>query len=238
MNQPDYRYLIEKTGITFPLIGFYDIPNADLFEPLIETKACVFAYFKQWEKGRYLNLTKEQYGCGGAGSWLCDVRTRTKEQYVTFLADDEGLKASHELMSLWIDSIKPYKQEYPNLVIGPLKAEEYEYLKTITFFVTPDQMSMLMIGAQLNSSPADPDPVIAPFGSGCMQLISHFKDLKVPQAMIGAMDMAMRKYLPENILAFTVTKPMFEQLCSVGENSYLGKRFFRELQKVREAGRI
>ena len=238
MSQPEYNYLIEKTGITFPLIGFYDVPDTGLFEPLVETKACIFAYYKQWEKGRYLHLTKEQYGCGGAGSWLCNVRTRTKEQYVTFLTDDEGLKASHELMSLWIDHIKPYKQEHPNLVIGPLKAEGYEFLKTITFFVTPDQMSMLMIGAQLNSSPDDPDPVIAPFGSGCMQLISHFKNLSDPQAMIGAMDMAMRKYMPENILAFTVTKPMFEQLCNLGENSYLEKRFFRELHKVREAGRI
>jgi hypothetical protein len=234
MKQPDFSYLIEKTGITFPLIGFYDVPETSLFEPLVESKACVFAYFKQWEKGKSLLLTKEQFGCGGAGSWLCDVRTRTKEQYIKFLADDEGLKANHELMGLWLDHIRPYKQQHPNLVIGPLKAAGYEYLKTITFFVTPDQLSMLMIGAQLNSAPTDPDPVIAPFGSGCMQLISHFKDLNIPQAMIGSLDMAMRKYLPPNILAFTVTKPMFEQLCNIGENSYMEKRFFTELQKARK----
>jgi hypothetical protein len=234
MKQPDFSYLIEKTGITFPLIGFYDVPDTKSFEPLQESKACVFAYFKQWEKGKSLLITKTQFGCGGAGSWLCDVRTRTKEQYVTFLADEEGLKANHELMSLWLDHIKPYKQQYPNLVISPLKVDEYDNLKTITFFVTPDQLSMLMIGAQLNSKPTDPDPVIAPFGSGCMQLISHFKDLNIPQAMIGAMDMAMRKYLPQNILAFTVTKPMFEQLCNIGENSYLEKRFFSDLQRIRK----
>ena len=234
MKQPDFSYLIEKTGITFPLIGFYDVPDTSLFEPFMESKACIFAYFKKWEKGVSLLLTKEQFGCGGAGSWLCNVRTRTKEQYVKFLADDEGLKANHELMGLWLDNLHPYKQQHPNLVIGPLKTAGYEYLKTITFFVTPDQLSMLMIGAQLNSAPSDPDPVIAPFGSGCMQLISHFKDLNIPQGMIGSLDMAMRKYLPPNILAFTVTKPMFEQLCNIGENSYLEKHFFTELQKSRK----
>lgn len=234
MEQPDFCYLIEKTGITFPLIGFYDVPDTSLFEPFIESKACIFAYFKKWEKGVSLLLTKEQFGCGGAGSWLCDVRTRTKEQYVKFLADDEGLKANHELMGLWLDNLRPYKQQHPNLVIGPLKAAGYEYLKTITFFVTPDQLSMLIIGAQLNSAPSDPDPVVAPFGSGCMQLISHFKNLNIPQAMIGALDMAMRKYLPPNILAFTVTKPMFEELCNIDKNSYMEKRFFTELQKSRK----
>lgn len=234
MKQPDFNYFIEKTGIKFPLIGFYDVPDINLFEPLLESKACIFAYFKQWEKGKSLLLTKQQYGCGGAGSWLCDVRTRTKEQYVKFLADDEGLKANHELMSLWLDYIRPYKQLHPNLVIGPLKADGYEFLKTITFFVTPDQLSMLMIAAQLYSRPTDPDPVIAPFGSGCMQLVSHFKDLNIPQAMIGAVDMAMRKYIPQNILAFTVTKPMFEQFCTLGENSFLEKRFFNELQNIRK----
>lgn len=234
MKQPDFSYLIEKTGITFPVIGFYDVPDTSLFEPFVESKACIFAYFKKWEKGVSLLLTKEQFGCGGAGSWLCDVRTRTKEQYVKFLADDEGLKANHELMGLWLDNLRPYKQQHPNLVIGPLKAAGYEHLKTITFFVTPDQLSMLMIGSQLNSAPSDPEPVIAPFGSGCMQLISHFKNLNIPQAMIGALDMAMRKYLPPNILAFTVTKPMFEQLCNIDENSYMEKRFFTELQRVRK----
>jgi len=157
-----------------------------------------------------------------------------ERRYVKFLADEEGLKANHTLMREWLDYIHPYHQLYPNLIIGPLKAAGYEYLKTITFFVNPDQMSMLMIGAQLNSTPKDPEPVIAPFGSGCMQLVSHFKNLNIPQAIIGSTDMAMRKYIPQNMLAFTVTKPLFELLYSLGEDSYLGKRFFRELQKARK----
>jgi hypothetical protein len=231
--QPDYKYLIEKTGIEYPIIGFYDTPDLKPFKPYIDTDACVFAYFKLFLKGKYIRLTRKEYGCGGAGKWLCNIETRTKEQYVKFLADDEGLKANHSLMREWLEYVKPYQQEYENLIIGALKESEYEYLKTATFFVNPDQLSILMIGAQLHSSPRDPAPVISPFGSGCMQLISLFMDLSVPQAIIGATDMAMRKYLPLNVLAFTVTKPMFKLLCNIGKNSYLEKSFIKGLKKAR-----
>jgi len=80
-----------------------------------------------------------------------------------------------------------------------------------------------MIGAQYFSKPEDTDPVIAPFGSGCMELLPLFKDLNIPQALIGSTDIAMRKYLPPDLLAFTVTKPMFEKLCKLDKKSFLEK---------------
>jgi len=232
MLQPDPSYLLEKTGINYPPIGFYDVPEYAAFEPVMEAKACVFAYFKQWQKEKSLLLSKKQYGCPGAGKWLSSVQTRSREDYIKFLADEEGLKASHELMGLWLDDEKPYKQQYEHLLIGPLHPDQYEYLKTVTFFVNPDQLSILAIGAQLHSRPGE-SPVIAPFGSGCMQLVSLFRNLEEPQAIIGATDMAMRKYLPQEILAFTVTRLMFEQLCSLDRNSYLEKRFLSDLMKGR-----
>ena len=232
MQQPDPSYLLEKTGIKFHPLGFYDVPEYSAFEPVVETSACVFAYFKQWQKGKSLVLNKEQYGCPGAGKWLCSVQTRSREDYIRFLADEEGLKANHELMGLWLDEEKPYEQQYAHLVIGSLRPEQYEYLRSVSFFVNPDQLSILAIGAQLYSKPGE-SPVIAPFGSGCMQLVSLFKDLNEPQAIVGATDMAMRKYLPPDILAFTVTRPMFEQLCSLDNKSYLEKRFLSDLKKAR-----
>jgi hypothetical protein len=232
MRQPDPSYLLEKTGIDYPLIGLYDIPDYAYFEPIRETRTCVFAYFKQWIKGGSIWLSRKSYGCGGAGKWLCSAQTRSRESYIEFLADEEGLKANHELMGLWLDAEKPYQQQHEYLVLGPLKAEEYAYLRSVTFFVNPDQLSILSIGAQLYSKPGE-RPVIAPFGSGCMQLVSLFEDLEEPQAIIGATDMAMRKYLPPDVLAFTATRPMFEQLCSLDRNSYLEKRFLSDLMKAR-----
>ena len=119
------------------------------------------------------------------------------------------------------------------MLIGPLKEGQYAYLKTITFYVNPDQLSALMLGAQYKSAPSDPPPVIAPFGSGCMELVPLFKSLDIPQAMIGATDIAMRQYLPPDILAFTVTKPMFQQLCALDERSFLYQPFWKRLRKAR-----
>ena len=95
------------------------------------------------------------------------------------------------------------------------------------------QLSVLAIGAQYHSAPDDPPPVIAPFGSGCMQLLPLFEDLDAPQAVIGATDIAMRRFLPPDVLAFTVTRPMFEQLCVLDEKSFLYKPFWNNLRKAR-----
>ena len=53
------------------------------------------------------------------------------------------------------------------------------------------------------------------------------------QAIVGATDIAMRQYLAPELIAFTVTKPMFEQLCALDETSFLYKRFWQDLRKAR-----
>jgi hypothetical protein len=239
-TQPDPGNLIEQIGLNILPIGFYDAPDARPFEPLTGPqpgrRACVFAFYRQWLTGKTLHLTREAYGCGGAGHWLCGLETRTRDDFVRFLVDDEGLKSSHELMRQWLDRHRGYQPEHANLFIGPLHADQYAYLKTVTFYVNPDQLGVLMLGAQYNSAPGDPPPVIAPFGSGCMQLVSLFEDLSVPQAIVGATDIAMRRYLPPDILAFTVTVPLFEQLCALDRQSFLYKPFWAALQKARRHG--
>jgi hypothetical protein len=237
-KQPDPGHLIEQIGLDVPPVGFYDAPDASPFEPLVAPKpgrrACVFAFYRQWLAGKTLHLTRDNYGCGGAGHWLCGLETRSREDFVHFLVDDEGLKSSHELMRQWLDSHPGYPQEHPYLLIGPLRADQYAYLKSVTFYVNPDQLGVLMLGAQYNSAPGDPPPVVAPFGSGCMQLVSLFEDLDIVQAIVGATDIAMRRYLPPDILAFTVTVPMFEQLCALDHSSFLYKPFWENLQRARK----
>jgi len=237
MIQPDYSNLIKIAGIKTAPIGFYDAPDQMRFEPLVtpkpDTRVCIFAFYKSWLKGETLRLTSDNYGCGGAANALFDIQIRSREDFVKFLADEEGLRASRELVNQWLDKRKPYQPRHRNIFIGPLKKDMYQYLKTVTFFVNPDQMSLLMTGAYYHSSPDDTAPVIAAFGSGCMELVSAFSDLEAPQAIIGATDIAMRLYLPPEILAFTVTRPMFERLCSLEQRSFLYKPFWKRLQKAR-----
>jgi Uncharacterised ArCR, COG2043 len=237
-QQPDPSRLQERLQISRPLIGFYDAPDPALFGPLVEPGPgqCVFCSYGDWQEGKTLHLTRERYGCGGAAGSLFGVQTRPREEFIKFLAEDEGLKASRALMERWIDARRAYRAENGHLFIGPLKASAWAFARTVTFLVDPDQLSALAIGAQYRSAPDDPPPVIAPFGSGCSQLVP-FRDLRIPQASIGSTDIAMRQHLPPDVLAFVVTRTMFQQLCELDERSFLYKPFLERLKKAR-GGRL
>jgi hypothetical protein len=129
-------------------------------------------------------------------------------------------------MMKWLDNRPPYPKKHSNIIIGPLKPDQEQFLRTVTFYVNPDQLSLLVTGCEYNTADVDSHPVISAFSSGCGQLIAMFEDLSVPKAIVGATDISMRRYLPEDTLALTVTKPMFEQLCNLGENSFLYKPFW------------
>lgn len=237
---PNPEKLLKNLELSLPLIGVYDVPGVEGGEVMLEPEAgknlCIFKFYADWLEGRTLHLTMEKSGCGGCTYWLFGKETRDREDFVSFLADTEGLKDSHELMNRWLDHLTPYSPVNEHILIGPIeKNEEYqEYLKTVTFLVTPDQLSVLTIGAQYFCAPDDPlAPVIAPFGSGCMQMLALFRDLDYPQGIIGGTDIAMRSALSPELITFTVTVPMFRQLCQLDERSFLYKPFLRGLKKSR-----
>ncbi len=234
---PDPTRLMQAARLETPLLGIYDAPDPALFAPCVRplpgTRTCIFAFFQNWRAGHFLHLTAEQYGCGGAGHWLFGLTTRSREQFVDFLVREEGLRATPRLMEQWLDAVKPYSSEHGNLFVGPLRAQAYPYLKTVSFLVNPDQLSLLIIGANYHAAPQDPPPVVAQFGSGCGQLLPLFADLSQPQAAIAATDIAMRQHLPPEVLFLTVTKPMFERLCALDEQSFLSKPFWQRLLKAR-----
>jgi len=235
--QPDPKNLLEIAEISKPLVGFYDTPEKDGFEPLANAKHCIFSCFPGWMQGESTCLSGRNIGaigCPGAGYWNCNTATVPREDVAHHLAVQEGLKASSELMCQWLANRLPYQREHANIVIGPLRAEYYGYLKTITFYVNPDQLSLLITGAEYCNASPEHHPVTAVFGSGCGQLAATFDDFDVPMAAIGGTDIAMRSYLPRDTLAFTVTKPMFEQLCQLDRSSFLYQSFWANVKRARK----
>jgi len=231
--RPDPTNLLKIAEITNPLMGFYDTPNKKPFEPFNDVKFCIFSCYQGWMRGESTCLseqTSESIGCPGAGYWSCNVTTVPSEDVAHYLAVQEGLKASADLMCQWLTNQLPYKKEHDYIVIGPLRMEQYEYVKTITFYVNPDQLSLLLTGAEYHNASASHHPVKAVYGSGCGQLAAVFDDFDTPKATIGGTDIAMRPYLPCDILAFTVTKPMFEQLCQLDGKSFLYKSFWNNIK--------
>ncbi len=236
--QPNADMLLEIARITTPLVGFYDTPDSTPFEPFAEPQMCIFSCYEKWLNGESTCLSEEtvaRIDCPGAGYWSCGIESMPREGVAKFLGEIEGLKSSFNLMCQWLDNQPPFKREHKYIVIGPLRKEQYDYLKTITFYVNPDQLSLLITGAEYHNASANSHPVETVYGSGCGQLAALFEDYDAPKAIVGAMDIAMRHYLPYDTLAFTVTKPMFEQLCDLDERSFLYKSFWNTVTETRRA---
>jgi hypothetical protein len=238
---PDPSYLLTGLDLSLPLVGIYDAPDTKPFEPLVNfppgQRACLFEFFNDWISGRTLVMTAGDYGCGGCGTWWFNRQTRTRQSYLDFLANKEGLKASEELMATWFDSAKRYEPKYGNILVGPLQESQYDYLKTITFYVNPDQLSVLLTGAQYYQPYDGEAYVTVDFGSGCMEMLTLLEGKTGPRGIVGATDMAMRHNLPPGRMAFTVNKEMFENLCRLDKKSFLAKPFLKVLKSFR-GGRL
>lgn len=239
--QPDPKKLLDALNLSTPLIGYYDAPEKDSFEPFTAPQQCVFSCFQDWMHGKSTCLSERsvrEIQCPGAGYWNCSIESVPREHVAYFLAVEEGLKASQELMCQWLTDQKTYKKENAFVVIGPLRMDQYEFLKTITFYVNPDQLSMLITGAEYHIASESRHFITAKYGTGCGQLAAAFDDFDSPKALIGGTDIAMRPFLPSGTLAFTVTKPMFELLCSLEEESFLCKSFWKNVQQARNQSEI
>ncbi len=228
--------IIAAAGINLPLVGLYVSKDCQPFEPYIKPEFCIFSCFGGWMRGESTCISPTNLDpsvCPGMGYWLCGVESTSRENMAHYLAEGEGLKASSELMEQWLAYHPTHKVESESVVIGPLREDQYDNLKTVTFFVNPDQLSLLITAAEYHNGFAAHHPVISKYGSGCGQLAAVFDDFDTPKATIGGTDIAMRPYLPCDILAFTVTKPMFEQLCRLDEKSFLHKSFWNNVKQAR-----
>ncbi len=236
MTQPDAEPLLEALGLEIPLIGLYDAPSAAPFEPCVRPgsgqRTCVFAFYKAWLRGETLHLTREAYGCRGAAASFFSLDVRPRDELVDFLFEGEGLKRSREITSRWVEERTCHHPRHPNVLIGPLRPDQYEHLRSVTFLVDPDRLAALVVGAHYDTGPG-PSPVSVPFGSGCLQLLEPPGPAGEPRAIVGATDPAMRAYLPPQTLAFTVNRPMFERLCALDERSFLHKPFWKGLERAR-----
>ncbi|MGD8701332.1 MAG: hypothetical protein PVG51_17675 [Desulfosarcina sp.] len=80
--QPDFSDLLKIAKITNPLIGFYDTPNKQPFEPFADVNHCIFSCYQGWMRGESTCLSDQNagtVGCPGAGYWNCNVATVPSE---------------------------------------------------------------------------------------------------------------------------------------------------------------
>lgn len=224
-------YIIKTLDIKRPPIAVYDSSPDTEFAPIAKPKQCIYDSIYDWFDGNYSIISKDCITCPGAAYQMLGMQMMRREQLVEFLYKQEGLKASRELLNDWLDKHKPYIPKNGRLVIGPINEEHYDDIISISFFVNPDQLSVLITAANYNTS--ELEVVTAPFGSSCSLLVAPFANLNVKKTVIGCTDAAMRKYIPKDMLCITTSKPAFEDICSITEEGFLTKAFTRNLKEAR-----
>jgi hypothetical protein len=124
------------------------------------------------------------------------------------------------------------------VIVKPLDQVDVEHddIKNITFFIDPDGLSALVTLA--NHARPDSENVIIPWAAGCQVLgIFSYRELerKQPRGLIGMMDISARKHvraaLGENAISFTAPWPLFQEMESNVEGSFLQRPTWRALQQ-------
>ncbi len=230
-------YILQEIDLLTKIIALYDAPYDTEFKNVIEVsptkKNCIFQFYNDWQEIKTLRLTKQSYGCGGCGTWLFNESKRTKEQLVDFLFETEKLRFNREHIEEFTNKAKCYSPKNDAIFIGELDERFMDYVKTITIFANPDQISILQHAFSYYFG-ADEVPFIIEFGSGCMQMLNIIEKYNEPKAILGGLDFASRGYLPKEFFAITMNWKMYDLISKIDEHSFLTTSFFKGFKKSRQ----
>lgn len=234
-----------KLRLETPLIAVFDSPDIGAFAPTVEAKGgnCCFAYYPRWLKGETVVIRKSEgdfsnpdRGCPGA-----QMSFGLKNEYPPFMAHfltdgvgapmGEGLKAGPEIAQEFIDTSVAPEPSSDTVLIGPLRVEQWPAVRSVTFFVDPDRLAGVITLAGYRS--ADREMTVAPFSSGCGMIWRSLGEHDGDRAIVGCTDLAMRKYLPPEILSLTVSPRRFLEMLEVPEGSFLDKDWWNDLMDQR-----
>jgi hypothetical protein len=229
-----------------PIIALYDAAPGPAFEPLIRAKGrtCCFAFYNRWISGHTLvveraddSFDEPSHGCPGMQRAL-GLGGPYPPWMANFLTDGqngaplgEGLKASPELARQYLERARPPRPSGDHVLMGPLRCSEWDAVRSVTFLADPDRLAALMTLAAYWS--ADPDEIAAPFSSGCGLMWRELASFDRDRAIIGCTDIAMRKYVPPEILALTVSPARFEAMLGFPDDAFLCRSWWRELLAAR-----
>lgn len=238
--------MMEKLRLKTPILALYDSEPSDEFEPMVEAsgRTCCFAYYKRWMNGETLVIERGEgsfsdpdKGCYGAQNAF-GLGKGYPPFMPNFLTDGEGapmgegLKATPDLAKEFLDRAVPPEIVSGSVLIGPLRLSMWERIRSVTFLVDPDRLSALMTLAGYWTS--DPEIIFAPFSSGCGLLLREVESAGGKRAVIGCTDIAMRKYLPPEMLCLTVSPGMFEKMVDFPDDAFPNKSWWNELMNHRE----
>ena len=223
-----------------PLVFFYtdEEGHAELAKPGSAPR-CVIEALSLVRKGRSLCFNVESVGCFGGKRYL-GFREEVRPDFEYFLScgipgkvEGERYKKTPQLVTQSIKLAPSFMAPAKFIVF-----KRWDLLETsdepdvIIFFAPPDVLSGLFTLASYDE--AEPDPVFAPFGSGCSSIVQYpylEKNSKRPRAVIGLFDVSARPFVPADTLTFSVPMTKFVKMVENMEESFLVTNSWKTVQK-------
>jgi hypothetical protein len=122
------------------------------------------------------------------------------------------------------------------VVMRPLRDVDLvrDNVRSITFFVSPDQLAALVVLANYDSQ--ESENVTIPFAAGCQSvgiLTFHENEREHPRAVVGMVDLSARKnlrrQLGRDVMSFSVPPKMFQRMEANVAGSFLERETWKSL---------
>ena len=110
--------------------------------------------------------------------------------------------------------------------------EKSDNPEVVVFFAQPDVLAGLFTLA--NFDEAEPNGVVAPFGSGCSAITQYpylEASAKRPRGVIGMFDVSARPFVPRDVLTFSAPMNKFSRMVENMEESFLITDSWRKVQE-------
>ena len=193
----------------------------DAVIPANKPWTCMFSFMNVIADGRPVCFSAQNTGCDGAACYL-GFKTPSKTAG-RFLAEKEGFKKDADLGQSFYDNIEAHAPESEFVVWETVEsAGDQPEIEVVNLWV--DALSLAGLVTLANYDRPDNDNVKIPFASGCQSIWTipyKEKHAEAPVGIVGCMDPAVRRYLPPDVVSFSVTARRFVEMTDNLSGSFL-----------------
>ena len=224
-----YHELIKEVKLDGRLIAVTRVHSKD--EELTDTFGCIYRTLNKVRAGETFTFALENCSCSGFdhNTGLRDDMPATPGGFGIFLShgSDQRWTPPGEKFKCDPQTAEAMWDCLPKDVMGGFDALKFEPYREglrpdiVVAFCNPDQLSAMIVLHGYDK--AEYDRVIATTVSGCASMVRiPLDELKrdKPRAVITGTDLAARKFVKEDELAFAVTGPEFDKMLAVTEECF------------------
>ena len=197
-------------------------------------RGCVASMLSGAAKGQTAVFDRQTFGCPGGGVGLCFGNT-----YVTFpggieyflstgregFREGEGYRKTPELARANIEALPKIDIPFAYVIFQPLdQVSPEETPQIVVFYVTPDQLSALVVLA--NYGRPSSDNVTIPAAAGCQQmvLLPYLESQReLPRAVVGMTDISARPHIDADLLSFAMPWRLYQEMEGNVPGSFFGR---------------